>query len=133
MGYFGQFDPMTIFGHSRTALSTGMKIEMPTMADIRAGANRCEVHCTSMTWDENEVLKFQELVRENYSYRMIVDDLPSATTLPGSHAEYTEGVPLGYQISESQPLRLSDGNILFEAAILNHLDIKILLHPALLT
>jgi len=40
------------------------------------------------------------MIRENFSYRMYLDDLPSATTLDGSEMIYSKGVPLGYIISK---------------------------------
>lgn len=133
MGYLGQFDPMKIFGHTKSALQSGMRVDILSLEETKTTFPHCKVLCQSMSWSKDEVIKFQELVRENYSYRMILDDLPSATTLPGSHTEYMAGVPLGYQVSEDSPMQLDDGRLIYETAILNHLDIKVLLHPTLLT
>lgn len=54
---------------------------------------------------------------------MYLDDLPSATTMGST--EYQENIPVGYMLSMSNSEPTYDG-VLKEAAIFNHLDIKIL-------
>jgi hypothetical protein len=73
-------------------------------------------------------------VRENYGYKLFLDDLPSATTLPDQEMLYSENIPLGYIVSENQNnYNFDDGNEMIEIAIFNHLDIKVLIHPTILT
>ena len=52
---------------------------------------------------------------------MYLDDLPSATTMGST--EYQENIPVGYMLQNSEPKY--DG-VLREAAIFNHLDIKVI-------
>ena len=52
---------------------------------------------------------------------MYLDDLPSATTMGST--EYQENIPVGYMLQNSEPTY--DG-VLREAAIFNHLDIKVI-------
>ena len=51
---------------------------------------------------------------------MYIDDLPSATTM--GTTEYQENIPIGYMLHNTEP---SYDGVLREAAIFNHLDLKI--------
>ena len=47
---------------------------------------------------------------------------------------YAENIPLGYIISENQnSYNFDDGSEMIEVAIFNHFDIKVLIHPTILT
>ena len=53
---------------------------------------------------------------------MYLDELPSATTMGST--EYQENIPVGYMLQNSEP---SYDGVLREAAIFNHLDIKVII------
>lgn len=76
-------------------------------------------------------MQFAELVKNNYGYRLFVDDLPSATVQNGkTHYEYN--IPLGFipeiDNSTNKEPRLKPYK---ETAVYNHLDIKIKVSPTL--
>lgn len=79
-------------------------------------------------------MHFQKLVKENYGYKLFLDDLPSATTLPNSEVLYAENIPMGYKVSNAfSGMTFDDETPMEEIAIFNHLDITVLIHPTLLT
>lgn len=77
--------------------------------------------------------RFQKLVLENYGYTLFLDDLPSAVRLPGFETQYLQNIPLGYVIQTYNPSYFSDGTPMYEIAIFNHLDIKVMVSPSVLT
>lgn len=90
--------------------------------------------CDELSWSSNDIQTFQKLVKENYGYKLFLDDLPSATTLPNSEVLYTENIPLGYKLSEGfSGIQFKDGTAMDEIAIFNHLDITVMIHPTILT
>jgi hypothetical protein len=69
-------------------------------------------------------------VLDNYGYKLFLDDLPSATIF--SEVQYTDNIPVGYLVS-TKGYPLLDGSVIMEAAIFNHLEIKVKVHPNLMT
>jgi hypothetical protein len=66
---------------------------------------------------------------------LFLDDLPSATVLPGSDVLYAENIPIGYIAQEdfANTYSFEDGTPLLEVAIFNHLDFRVFVHPNLFT
>ena len=76
-------------------------------------------------------MQFSELVKNDYGYRLFLDDLPSATVQNGkTHYEYN--IPLGF-IPETKKSANKEPKMkpYVETAIYNHLDIKIKVTPTL--
>lgn len=87
-------------------------------------------------WNVEEVKQFKKLVAENYGYKVFLDDLPSATVMPDSEQKlYTENVPLGFISRQASDSGNYDDEDLWEDSIgiFNHLDLKVLIHPSLMT
>lgn len=61
---------------------------------------------------------------------MFLDDLPSATTMPGSGTEFQENIPLGFLHAASTSIG-QEGDGLRELAIYNHLEIKVYVHETI--
>ncbi len=62
---------------------------------------------------------------------MFLDDLPSATVF--TDVQYTDSIPVGYVVNAKRLYSFEDGSPMVEAAIFNHLDITVKVHPNLLT
>lgn len=77
-----------------------MTVNMAQAKRVALGETQCHMACSELEWTTEQVETFQKLVIENYGYKMFLDDLPSATTLPGSELMYSENIPLGYVVSE---------------------------------
>jgi hypothetical protein len=76
--------------------------------------------CNQLIWNEQEVEEVHRLIVENYGFKMFLDDLPSATLI---NQIYSDNVPLGYIVYGKSN----------QVVIFNHFEIKVLVHPSLLT
>lgn len=120
-GYFGSTSKVT-----DTAYIVPLKHGIPIKFDEEKhqdGHDKCYFLC-EREWSLEEVSKFHKLVRNNYGYRLYLDDLPSATKYAGQD-HYDENIPLGYvpEFEEGE-----DETELHPVNIFNHLDIIVTVH-----
>lgn len=80
-GYFGDSKLLDTPMYTRIDSKQGIVNDADT-------SNMCHIVCKDLTWTTEQVVKLNHMIEQNYSYKMYLDDLPSATDLEGSSLDY---------------------------------------------
>mmetsp|Transcript_10366 Transcript_10366/g.14283 ORF Transcript_10366/g.14283 Transcript_10366/m.14283 type:complete len:82 (+) Transcript_10366:281-526(+) len=69
-------------------------------------------------WDAKQVDDFKKYLKQDFRYKLFLDDLPAAMRTPHEAEVYLTEIPLGFTLNTRS----------IDAVIFNHLNIEVTLH-----